>query len=70
MRGADSHNKSPTREEEYKYLDIIVKSPGAALGRSESAHGTVYQKHRSVQRREAYVYRLTLARCWKVKGTG
>lgn len=26
MRGADSHNKSIMREEEYKYLDIIVKN--------------------------------------------
>ena len=42
----------------------------AVGGRREMAWATVYQKHRSVQRREAYVYRLTLARCWKVKGTG
>jgi signal transduction histidine kinase len=26
MRGADSHNKRSTREEEYKYPDIIVKN--------------------------------------------
>jgi signal transduction histidine kinase len=26
MRGADSHNMSNTREEEYKYPDIIVKN--------------------------------------------
>jgi signal transduction histidine kinase len=26
MRGAGSHNKSITREEEYKYPDIIVKN--------------------------------------------
>jgi hypothetical protein len=45
----------------------LVKGAG---GRSESALATVYQKHRSVLSPKDDVYRLTPARCRKVKGKG
>ena len=50
--------------------EVKAYSRSHALSRRESVLGAVYQKHRSVQRRKASVYRLTLARCRKVKGTG
>ena len=41
-----------------------------ASSRRELALATVYQKHRSMRRRKAYVYGLTLAQCRKVKRRG
>ena len=42
----------------------------AEWGRSEMGQATVYQKHMSMLSREGDVYRLTPARCRKVKEAG
>ena len=46
-------------------LDKMVRG-----GRSEVALATVYQKHSSVLTLKEDVYRMTPARCRKVKGKG
>ena len=49
---------------------MLLCTMAAEKSRSEMGQATVYQKHMSMLSREGDVYRLTPARCRKVKEVG